>query len=767
MKRHAASFFLSLLAAGAAAGPPPLLWTTHGNRSADSIPAGNGDIGVNVWTEEDGDLLLYVGKTDAFDESGRLLKLGRLRIHFSNNPFAKGNAFRQELNLRDGVIEIRSSLDPRPLTLLIWVDAHNPVIHIEAESDQPFEQTVALEMWRTEKRPLRHKWEAHATDGMSASEPPMQFPDTVASVSNRIVWYHHNATSVYPVTLQVQDLTDDGRGGRDGLPPVHGTAGRRSLPSACGSDPLLNRILGCAVTGDGFVSEDSKRLKTTAPTNRTHLIVSPLTLHPATAAEWVAAMTAQVARMSALPPEETRTAHRQWWNDFWQRSWVRVSGGDTNETAAITLGWHANRYLAACTGRGNAPIKFNGAIFNVDGIDANGQPCPDCTADARMWGPGFWFQNQRHIYWPMLQAGDYEQLLPFFKMYRDALPLARQRTKAYYGHDGVFFPETMYLWGAYLNGDCGYGWNRAGKELGLTDNGYIRRYWQGGLELTAMMLEYYRHTGDDAFLRETLLPIAAEIVTFYDLHYKRDASGKLRFEPAQMLETIWDVVNPMPEIAGLNCCLAGLLALPEALTTEPQRVQWKRVLGELPALPMTQVGETPILGLADEIRGGKHNLENGHLYAVWPYRQHGVGVGDLKLAQDSYAHRWHKGGPYQCWINDTVFAAYCGLAAEATDHLAFRFVRTDGLRFPAFYTHGDWVPDLDNGGVCQNTIQSMLMQTVGSKICLLPAWPKNWDCEFKLHAPLNTTVEGVYRAGKLEQLKVAPESRRRDVLLPP
>ncbi|MCF7732074.1 MAG: DUF5703 domain-containing protein [Akkermansiaceae bacterium] len=47
---------------------------------------------------------------------------------------------------------------------------------------------------------------------------------------------------------------------------------------------------------------------------------------------------------------------------------------------------------------------------------------------------------------------------------------------------------------------------------------------------------------------------------------------------------------------------------------------------------------------------------------------------------------------------------------------------------------------------------------------LLPAWPKNWDVSFKLHAPCNTTVEGVYKAGKLEKLKITPESRLKDVV---
>ena len=61
------------------------------------------------------------------------------------------------------------------------------------------------------------------------------------------------------------------------------------------------------------------------------------------------------------------------------------------------------------------------------------------------------------------------------------------------------------------------------------------------------------------------------------------------------------------------------------------------------------------------------------------------------------------------------------------------------------------------------TLQSMLLQTDGQKIFLLPAWPKGWDVDFKLHAPQQTVVEGVYRDGKVQLLRVTPESRRADV----
>ena len=47
------------------------------------------------------------------------------------------------------------------------------------------------------------------------------------------------------------------------------------------------------------------------------------------------------------------------------------------------------------------------------------------------------------------------------------------------------------------------------------------------------------------------------------------------------------------------------------------------------------------------------------------------------------------------------------------------------------------------------------------------AWPCSWDVDFKLAAPLNTTVEGVFRGGKLLSLTVSPASRTRSVLVHP
>ena len=57
----------------------------------------------------------------------------------------------------------------------------------------------------------------------------------------------------------------------------------------------------------------------------------------------------------------------------------------------------------------------------------------------------------------------------------------------------------------------------------------------------------------------------------------------------------------------------------------------------------------------------------------------------------------------------------------------------------------------------------MLLQCDDREIRLRPAWPADWDADFKLRAPFNTVLEGRIRAGKVVGLRVTPRSRRSDL----
>ena len=77
------------------------------------------------------------------------------------------------------------------------------------------------------------------------------------------------------------------------------------------------------------------------------------------------------------------------------------------------------------------------------------------------------------------------------------------------------------------------------------------------------------------------------------------------------------------------------------------------------------------------------------------------------------------------------------------------------------------MPDTDHGANILTQLQYMVMQVDGETIYLLPAFPKAWDVEFKLHADKDTVVEAVYRGGKLERCTVTPPERAKDVVVVP
>jgi alpha-L-fucosidase 2 len=83
-------------------------WTTLGTNENDSMPIGNGDLAANVWTEQNGDIVLLIAKSDTWSENGELLKPGRIRINLDPNPFINSASLTQTLKLETGAVELRA-----------------------------------------------------------------------------------------------------------------------------------------------------------------------------------------------------------------------------------------------------------------------------------------------------------------------------------------------------------------------------------------------------------------------------------------------------------------------------------------------------------------------------------------------------------------------------------------------------------------------------------------------------------------------------------
>ena len=722
-----------------------VVWTSPSKDYNGTMPIGNGDIGANVWVEPTGDLIFYLSKTDAWSGGGpdpELLKLGRFRVRLDKPLFQEGAAFRQELDLKTGSITINASVGEMKRSIRFWIDANRPVVHLDIQSSSPCTAEIALESWRAEGKYLR-----------GGSQKDIILPADGQTVR----WYQRNVHSIFKDNMKNQHMGDV----VDQFP-----------------DPLINRTFGGVISGKGLKSKDDKTLATTAPVENIEIQIHPLTAQTKTADEWLLQLEEQRKTVDAAPKSEAWEAHVKWWQSFWQRSWIDVTPSaetaqnNSNEAFEVSQAYTLQRWIQACAGRGAYPIKFNGSLFTVDAVDAFWK-FPEgeyAGPDYMRWGGPYWFQNTRLIYWPMVASGDYDQMAPLFTMYRNMLPLLKERARRYFGHDGVHFSETTEIWG--LNRDVCFGKNNPGFYPTST---YMKYNWDCGLELSTMLLAYYQHTQDQAFVGETLLPIADQVVTFYEQHYQRDKDGKLHIYPSQALETWQNTENPTTVLAGMRVVLAGLLALPESLTTSDQRTRWTRVLGEIREVPIAEEAGKKWIKPA-HVFSDKKNAEHPELYAVFPYPIYGVGKPDLEIGLETFARRANKrtGG----WQQDAIQAALLGQTADAKSFL-LQNITTENLmggdnekakrpdsRFPAFWgPNFDWIPDQCNGSVILSTLQYMLMQTDGKKILLLPAWPAEWNADFKLHAPYNTTVEGRVVNGEVIDLKVIPESRQKDVII--
>jgi alpha-L-fucosidase 2 len=726
-------------------------WTSLGTNENDSMPIGNGDLAANVWTEKNGDIVLLVAKADAWTEMGKLVKVGRVRIQLSPNPFVNATDLAQTLHLEDGKIAIQSGLNE----VEIWADANRPVIHIGGKFTQSTTVQAKLELWRT-----AHPYDVPSPDKGGLFEfgthsVPIDFEaDTVMPADgNQITWYHYNQASVYPLVLR-----------------------QEHLESLIGKypDPFLHRCFGAALTGRDFKSLQDRTIASTARHAFGLDLVALTTPQADSAQTWRSNLDALVKRIEATSPAVLQSAHEKWWTDFWDRSWIHVTG--TPDADKVSQGFAMQRYMMATSSRGAFPVKFNGGLFTV-GHDL----AADATADAnnhdpdfRKWGDNYWNQNNRLLYWPLVATGDFDLMKPWFDMYLNSLPLAKDRVESYFHHAGAAFIETEYFFG--LTNLSDFGWDNPTTEV---QSRYMRYHVQGALEVIGQMLDEYDVTQDKNFARSQLVPFADAIATYYDLQWPRGVDGKIHMAPVQSIETYQlTAVNPTPDIAGLKDVLPRMIALPADVTTAQQLAAWSKTLADLPAIAVgkTAGGKLPPSGKGDpdgtptilpaEEYDKSSNSENPELYAVFPYRIYGVGKPDLELARNTFAAR--KFPQDTCWGQDGPEGAILGLTDVAKKAARDEFTDYGEQRFQWFWKAGhDWIPDLDNGGAGMTTLEQMIMQTDGSRIQLTPAWPKDWTADFKLHAPNQTVVEGHVENGKVTKLHVTPAARAKDVVIVP
>ena len=708
-------FLLEFLVPSAASAtdykPKDYVWTTQSQNSSESMPCGGCDIGMNVWVEN-GDVLFYVSQSGWFDENNTLLKAGRWRIHFDNQP-AKV-AFEQRLCLDDGAIYITLG----DAQIRLWADVFEPVVFCEMVSKKKQMTTLSYESWRYRDRSITKAECQQTSYKWTLPADAVTFADSIEVSNNNLHFYHQNRQeTIFDYTVKREFLDEVKE-------QVYNPIGGLRMEGTMKTTGLLYKG-----THEGKYAETDYRAWDFC-------------------GEMKKGGFSICLGKTACSTSISKKRSAQWWHQYWQRSWIQT---DNKEAAEMVRNYELFRYMLGCNACGQWPTKFNGGLFTFDPLFVASPTATEetYTPDYRKWGGGtMTAQNQRLVYWPMLKSGDADMMKAQLDTYLRMLPTAKLWAQHFWGHGGACFPEQIENSG--LPNPAEYGKPKPGQDRGVGRNAWLEYEWDTVLEFCMMALrarEYAPETSWDKYE-----PLIAECLKFFDEHYqyeanKRgaktfDANGKLVIYPGSGCETYKMAYNP-------SCTIAALKAVLE---------KWGKdsaMLSRIPEIPTRVIGGDTCIAPAivwERIQ----NVETPQLYPVFPWRIYGLGRPGLQTAVNTYAKDPHalEMRSSKGWKQDNIWAACLGLTDEAR-RLNLEKLGSGPYRFPAFWDPGfDWAPDHNRGGAGMIGVQEMLLQeTPDGELLLFPAWPKEWNAKFRLHATGGRIVEAEINNGKISLMK--------------
>lgn len=701
-----------------------VVWNSQSKNSMQSMPCGGAGIGLNVWVEKN-QVFILLGSSDSWLETPlrekpfeyvmrELAKLGRLCIQLPEEMFA--GSFEQRTDLATNSILITGkNNEGETAKLRIWVDYYSPVVHIEGTSTLPIPVKAQLECWRGQCR----------------------------FNGNAVEWGYRNdndslnSRNYYIESRQLQDMADVipdlftglSFGGRlEGnefkrtthkiqTKSMHAAFDDRAQVSSLASQWPYSHIRTSK-------SMQSLCLETKNPCKDYHLQAVLRVAQDKSIKDFYAALK-DTARVKQKTFSSDRKRTEEAWTQRWNQSYIRINP----QADESDLGWQVGRNyqlfraMLAVNNKGKFPTLFNGGLFT----------CLSDNPEYRNWDwSEYMDQNQRLVYWPMLRSGDYDLLSVALNFYKERTKVSEAWAKHFWGIEGHLYPEDMGAFGlpAYPN-----------TKDGFSVPDCLTYHFTSGMEFALMMLEASRYSSMDI---KPYLPSVIGILYGFDGFYRKESLPQLPHRVIRGHETIAPAES------------------------------WK----DERAAP---------------------NMELPHLYPVFPFGLYTLGRPDFELALNTWNYGYFQ-EEFQrrafCWYQGGIFTARLGLAEQAREYAIAKFLyplrqkavaNANGMdanltpersRYPAFWDTGTFceMPDMDHGGSAMVGLQEMLLQTelpgkdgygkeYGKQIYLLPAWPKDWDVDFKLHAPYNTVVECSYVDGKIQKLKVTPEERLKDVII--
>ncbi|WP_425551168.1 glycosyl hydrolase family 95 catalytic domain-containing protein [Actinoallomurus vinaceus] len=639
-----------------------LVYNRPNTNPAYGLTVGNGRTGAMVWNQNG--LTMQVSGADLSEQSA--YAAGLVNLYSTPGMDTGYSTYQQRLSLYDGTLTTTYDSDR---TVTVMGSPNSEVMGIHVDDHRTNVSSVALDL---------SLWD----------------PSTVTNVGdvpNLDTWKTYS-------TFADSNGVGISRGQAD--------------PNNFGS------TLAATVEGASYTSQvvnGSKVRLTITPSSSYTVWFTAASRRGAANHDSVAQARSQLAGVKSTGYATTLNNYRNWWHDFWQRSFVQYSGlsGDADYLENV---YYLATYMIASGGYGDYPFHFINGVYRS-------------TGDQTKWSYGYWYWNQRDVYNSFLASNHADLLSTFNRLYSRNQGALKSYTNTRYGVDGLWVPETM-------------GWD--GNARGTINSDYTKDILSTGTEAAYNMYLQYRYTNDANYLRNTAYPFMRDVVKFYAAKLSRDGSGKYTMASSNSHETYWDVPGAITDLAAVKSLFPVTIQASQTLGLDADlRTQWQNILDNLAPYPTDGSAYLPHTPPIAQTR----NDENVASEVIWPYNTTGIGAPDYQTAVNTWNRRPF---PYDnVWANDAIQAARLGLGDQA-----YNGMRT---MLQKYQNYPNGLTANTNGvfeylGVHLSVVNESLLQSYNDKIRVFPAVPSDssFAGKFTLLAKNGFLVSSEREAGEVK-----------------
>lgn len=499
----------------------------------------------------------------------------------------------------------------------------------------------------------------------------------------------------------------------------------------------------------------------------------------------------------------------KWWTSFWEKSYVRLHSDD-GEADFVEKNYNYFMYVMASSSLGAFPPKFNGMIWTTGG-DARKWGNNYWGANQSCLYNGLFPSNRIELMEPMFRM--YTGMLGLETAARQ-----QWGSKGIYIPETVAFdglselPENiasemqdLYLvrkpWSEKSKSFDEYAstkspfqsrWNwkqdirwKEGKwyftDKGAQTFGHVSHIFSRGAKIAYQYWQRYEFTRDIGWLRSTGYPMIKGVAEFYRNfpNIRKEKDGRYHIYNVNDNESVRGGHNTVEEISSMMGIFPAAIRASEILNLDADmRLVWKEFLQNLAPLPLnTDYKETYKLGspvtfirsLPPVVQGPGSGRPDGNTMPVWFFDLCNPVAGNtdiVKVANATYDSYFPNGINTKTQVFVLSKLAVTGTMMgrkDATRYLIPNQIRTAEIETMSnrmTLREGYQTTGVQNLGRMVDALHYALVQSsppVPGKdpiINIFPAWPEEWDADFKLLCRGNFLVTASFIKGRIDKLEI-------------